>query len=80
MSSVLASSLRGCDVMTTDGTKIGTVESITMNTKTGTLDQLRLAPTDQTPGRFDRVDDGQIVVPAGNIEAKDDYLVVTSLR
>jgi sporulation protein YlmC with PRC-barrel domain len=39
---VLASSLSGYEVMTTEGTELGVVESSTINPKTGDLQHRRL--------------------------------------
>ena len=80
MESIFASSLSGCNVMTTDGVKIGTVENITMNVKTGKLEYLRIEPNGQTTGGFDRIEDGMLLVPANRIEAKHDYLLVEPSR
>jgi sporulation protein YlmC with PRC-barrel domain len=80
MESVLASSLRGCDVMTTNGTKIGTVENVSMDPETGRLAFLHLGSYQDDAGGFDRIEDGQLLVPADRIEAKQEYVLVRPPR
>ena len=80
MDSVLASSLSGCNVMTTDGAELGTVENVTMDPSTGALEHLRLDPNDRATSGFDRAEDGQLLVPAHRVEAKKDYLLVSPPR
>jgi len=80
MDSVLATSLAGHEVMTTDGAELGTLENITMNSKTGELENLRIELNGQTTGGFDRIENGQLLVPADRVEAKEDYLLVAPPR
>ncbi|QCC47521.1 PRC-barrel domain-containing protein [Halobellus limi] len=76
MGSILAAALTDYEVMTTEGTQLGTVENITMNPKTGDLHALRLGSHDGGSGGYHEIDDGQLIVPADRIEAKEDYLLV----
>ncbi|MFD1686290.1 PRC-barrel domain-containing protein [Halobellus litoreus] len=80
MDTVLASSLAGDTVMTTDGLELGTVENVTMNVKTGELAYLRLDPDSQPSSGFDRTEEGQLLIPADRVEAKQDYLLVAPPR
>ncbi|SDY28712.1 PRC-barrel domain-containing protein [Halobellus clavatus] len=77
---VLASSLSGYEVMTTEGTELGVVESITINPKTGDLQHLRLEGHDGGGGGYQRIENGQLLIPATRIEAKQDYLLVRPPR
>ncbi|WP_311171959.1 PRC-barrel domain-containing protein [Halobellus ordinarius] len=77
---VLASSLTGNEVMTTEGTELGVVESITMDAKTGDLQNLRLRAHGGGGGGYHQIDDGQLLVPADRIEARQDYLLVRPPR
>ncbi|MFA1611791.1 PRC-barrel domain-containing protein [Halobellus rubicundus] len=76
MGSVLVSTLRDCEVMTTEGTELGRVKTITIDPKTGHLEYLRLGGHNGGAGGFHEIDDGQLLVPADRIEAKQDYLLV----
>ncbi|MFB6250935.1 MAG: PRC-barrel domain-containing protein [Halobellus sp.] len=77
---VLASSLSGCEVMTTEGKELGTVESMTMDPRTGALQFLRLGPHNGGGSGFHRIENGQLLIPADHIEAKQDYLLVRPPR
>lgn len=77
---VLASALAGNEVMTTEGTELGVVESITMDPKTGDLRNLRLRAHGGGGGGYHRIDDGQLLIPADRIEARQDYLLVRPPR
>jgi sporulation protein YlmC with PRC-barrel domain len=76
MESVLASTLHGCEVMTTTGSKIGSVENVSMDPETGQLAFLHLGSYSDDPAGFDRIEDGQLLVPADRIEAKEEYILV----
>lgn len=76
MESVLASSLHGCEVMTTTGAKIGAVENVSMGTETGRLAFLHLGSYREDTAGFDRVEDGELLIPADRIEAKEEYILV----
>ncbi|WP_049926033.1 PRC-barrel domain-containing protein [Halopiger goleimassiliensis] len=79
MSTVLAQTLSGKPVMKSDGTELGTVDTVTMDVETGELHHVLVRPSSEEgyrPERFERTDDGAYVVPTGRLEGVDDYLVV----
>jgi len=76
MSTVLASTLSSKPVMGSDGTELGTVHNITMNVETGELEYALVDPVRDNIGRFDRDENGLLVVPAGRLRSVGDYLVV----
>lgn len=76
MESVALSSLSDCTVLLTDGTQLGTLDNITLNTETGELEYLCIDPCGPDVEEFPRMENGQIVVPTGSVEAKQEYLLV----
>lgn len=79
MEQVLASSLSGYSVMTTDGTQLGELENITVDFKTGNLQNLHVNPSEDNRTSFEETENGYIVVPATAVSAKNDYLLVEPL-
>jgi sporulation protein YlmC with PRC-barrel domain len=73
---VLASSLPGNEVMTVEGTKIGVVDSVTIDPETGALQNLRLKGHGGGGGGYHRIEDGHLLVPVDRVEARQDYLLV----
>ncbi|WP_435096363.1 PRC-barrel domain-containing protein [Halarchaeum sp. P4] len=80
MDSVLASTLHDCDVMTTDGRRLGTFDRITVEPETGALAYLYVDPDGEETGGFDRGESGDLRVPAECVDAKRDYLLVEPQR
>ena len=80
MTTVLASTLSGKPVLSTNGEELGTIENITMNVDTGELEQVFVAPATDVPAgtarAFDTTEDGTIVVPAECMRDVDDCLLV----
>lgn len=79
MVDILAENLSGKSVMGADGTEIGDLYNITMDLKSGDLDNLLVTPReDAATGEFDfGVDEGgRFEVPVGNVQAVKDYIVV----
>jgi sporulation protein YlmC with PRC-barrel domain len=78
MAEILASTLDGYSVMTADGVELGTLRAVTMDVETGDLEHLRVEPDGPAPDGFDRTEDGLLLVPAGDVEAKSDYVLVSA--
>jgi sporulation protein YlmC with PRC-barrel domain len=78
MDSVPLSSLSDCDVMTTDGTKLGTLDNITLNPNTGELEFLCVNPSGEESTEFPRMENGQVVVPVDSVETTREYLIVNA--
>jgi len=76
MESVALSSLTDCIVLLTDGTQLGTLDNITLDTATGELEYLCIDPSSPGIGEFPRMENGQMVVPIDRVEAKEEYLLV----
>ena len=78
MVDVLAENLAEKDVMGDDGTKIGSMDNITMNLKTGTLRKIIVAPADETApvAGLDRDEDGRYHIPATRVKANEDYILI----
>jgi len=76
MESVALSSLSDCNVLLTDGTQLGTLDNITLNTETGELEYLCIDPSSPDKSVFPRMENGQMVVPIDRVEAKQEYLLV----
>ncbi|MCT9094407.1 PRC-barrel domain-containing protein [Haloarchaeobius sp. HME9146] len=79
MSDILAENLSGKSVMGSDGTELGMLYNITMDLKSGRLDDLVVEPGDETPTRaidYNRDESGRFRVPVDNVQAVKDYIVV----
>jgi len=79
MSDVLAENLSGKAVMGSDGTELGMLYNITMDLRTGELDDILVTPTEETPTRsvdFDTDSGGRYRVPVSRVQAVKDYIVV----
>jgi sporulation protein YlmC with PRC-barrel domain len=76
MESVALSSLTDCIVLLTDGTQLGTLDNITLDTETGELEYLCIDPCSPDMGEFPRMENGQMVVPIDSVEVKQEYLLV----
>jgi sporulation protein YlmC with PRC-barrel domain len=79
MPAVLAKTLSDKAVMGTDGTELGSLYNITMDLKTGALNNLLVSPDESTPMHavdFDTDSGGRYRVPVERVEAVKDYIVV----
>jgi sporulation protein YlmC with PRC-barrel domain len=79
MSDVLAENLSGKSVMGSDGTELGMLYNITMNLKTGALNDLLVSPNEEFPAsdsRFQEDDQGRLHVPVSRVQAVKDYIVI----
>ncbi|MFB6094693.1 MAG: PRC-barrel domain-containing protein [Halanaeroarchaeum sp.] len=78
MSDVLAENLSGKAVMGSDGTELGRLYNISMDLKSGKLEDLLVEPLEDSPVEVDfPVDDeGHYRVPVGRVQAVKDYIVV----
>ena len=80
MPDILAENLSGKSVMGTDGTELGMLYNITMNIKTGSLNDLVVEPDEETPDDLgtdlDADEQGRYRVPVGRVRAVKDYIVV----
>jgi sporulation protein YlmC with PRC-barrel domain len=73
---VLAENLSGKAVMGSDGTELGTLYNITMDLKTGELDDLLVDPNFEVSNDFELDDESLLHVPVGNVQAVKDYIVI----
>lgn len=79
MVDILAENLSGKAVMSTDGTELGDLYNITMDLKSGELNDLLVSPHEHLSTErsgFDVDDMGRLKVPVGNVQAVKDYIVV----
>jgi sporulation protein YlmC with PRC-barrel domain len=79
MAEILAENLSGKSVMGTDGAELGLLYNITMDLKSGELDELVIQPDENTPAGMgmDRDENGRFRVPIGDVQAVKDYIVVS---
>jgi len=78
MADILAQNLSGKAVMGADGTELGELYNITMDLKSGALNDLLVEPLEGGPALdFPRDDEGHYQIPVGNVQAVKDYIVVT---
>lgn len=79
MADILAENLSGKAVMGTDGTEFGMLYNITMDVKSGALDELVVTPDeDFSPdrSRYETDEAGRMRVPVSRVQAVKDYIVV----
>ncbi|MFP8954021.1 PRC-barrel domain-containing protein [Natrialbaceae archaeon A-arb3/5] len=76
MTTILASELSSKPVMGSDGKELGTVHNVTMDVETGTIANVLVTPKADDVYRFETTEDGTLLVPAQQIQAVDDYLMV----
>ncbi|MFC6989599.1 PRC-barrel domain-containing protein [Haloplanus sp. GCM10025708] len=79
MPDILAENLSGKAVMGSDGTELGMLYNITMNLKTGALEDLLVSPNEEYPvgdSRFDLDEQGRVHVPVSHVQAVKDYIVI----
>lgn len=77
MDQVFASKLAGKPVLTTDGVELGTLENVTIDTENGDLETLLIAPERPDIDRFDRDEEGRLLVSADRLSTLGaDYLLV----
>ena len=77
MADILAENLSGKAVMGSDGTELGMLYNITMDLKSGELDDLLVTPNENIGDvGFEYDEQGRIHVPIANVQAVKDYIVV----
>jgi sporulation protein YlmC with PRC-barrel domain len=77
MPDILAENLSGKSVMGADGTELGMLYNITMDLKSGALDDLVVEPDEEAPeAGFPRDEDGRFRIDVGRVQAVKDYIVV----
>jgi sporulation protein YlmC with PRC-barrel domain len=79
MPDVLAENLSGKSVMGSDGTELGMLYNITMDLKSGALNDLLVSPNEEFPAsesQFQQDEQGRLHVPVARQQAVKDYIVV----
>jgi sporulation protein YlmC with PRC-barrel domain len=73
---VLAENLSGKAVMGSDGAELGTLYNITMDLKTGELNDLLVDPNFEVSSEYETDEENLLHVPVGDVQAVKDYIVV----
>lgn len=78
MPNILAENLSGKAVMGSDGTELGMLYNLTMDLKTGRLDELIVEPEEDTTfdAEFTVDEAGRYHIPVSRVRAVKDYIVV----
>ena len=78
MADILAENLSGKAVMGSDGTELGMLYNITMDLKSGKLEDLLVEEHEDSTVTIDfpKDDQGRYCVPVGRVQAVKDYIVV----
>jgi len=77
MPEILAENLSGKDVMGTDGAELGSLYNITMDLKSGQLNDLVIDPNEAVgETSFDRDETGRLLVPVNRVQAVKDHMIV----
>ena len=79
MPDILAENLSGKAVMGSDGTELGMLYNITMDLKTGSLNDLLVEPNEETAfdADFPVDESGRFHIPVNRVQAVKDYIVVS---
>ena len=78
MPDVLARNLIDKAVIGSDGTELGTLSTVTMDTETGRLGDLVITPRSETREQINAEldEDGRYTVPISSVRAVKDHIVV----
>ncbi|MFB6217795.1 MAG: PRC-barrel domain-containing protein [Halobacteriaceae archaeon] len=77
MADILAENLSGKAVMGADGAELGMLYNITMDVRSGALDDLIVEPDEGvTDTTFPTDEDGRYRIPVSQVQAVRDYIVV----
>jgi sporulation protein YlmC with PRC-barrel domain len=78
MTRILAENLSGKTVVGDNGAELGMLYNVTMDLKTGSLQDLIIDPGERAPRDpgFDRNDHGHFLVPVGDVQSVSDHIVV----
>lgn len=79
MSEILAENLSGKAVMGADGAELGMLYNITMDIKSGELEDLVITPNDDITAAdlgLDLDDEKRLRMPVNRVQAVKDYIVV----
>jgi sporulation protein YlmC with PRC-barrel domain len=74
---VLAENLSGKTVMGSEGTELGTLYNITMDLKTGELNDLLIEPNLEVSSDYETDEENLLHVPVGNVRAVKDYILIS---
>ena len=79
MPGILAEKLSGKAVMGADGAELGMLYNITMDTRTGSLQNLVIEPTATArEAGFEADEDGHLLVPISRVQAVKDHIMIRS--
>ncbi|MFC7153874.1 PRC-barrel domain-containing protein [Halomarina halobia] len=77
MAEILAENLSGKDVIGSDGAKLGQLYNITMDLKTGALNELVVQPQGHVHEiGFEEDEQGNLLVPVNAVQAVKDHIVI----
>jgi sporulation protein YlmC with PRC-barrel domain len=77
MAEILAENLSGKAVMGSDGTELGMLYNITMDSNSGRLDNLVVEPDENVRAdSFSRSDSGRFLIPVERVQAVKDHMIV----
>jgi sporulation protein YlmC with PRC-barrel domain len=77
MAEILAENLSGKAVMGTDGTELGMLYNITMDPKSGRLEDLVIEPDEHARDiEFETNASGRFLVPVSRVQAVKDHMIV----
>ena len=77
MAEILAENLSGKAVMGTDGTELGMLYNITMDSNSGRLENLVVDPDDMLrEANFETDSGGRLLVPVTRVQAVKDHMIV----
>ncbi len=76
MAELLAENLSGKAVMGSDGAEIGMLYNITMDIKTGRLQDLIIDPDGVNETEFETDTAGRLLVPVDRVQAVKDHMII----
>jgi sporulation protein YlmC with PRC-barrel domain len=76
MANTLASNLTGKRVVTSGGSELGILRNITIDVRTGKIEQLHVDPEVTETDVFEQDENGYLLIPANRIRGSDNTIMV----
>ena len=76
MAEELGADIIGYPVMTASGEQVGTLDNITVDTRTGKLKSFLVTPSSECQVDLPTDEEGRLQIPVETFQSRDDYVLV----